>query len=211
MPPPDLIDGEEEYEVEEILQSRRFGRGRKVQYLVKWKGYPESDNQWVDWDDLHADEMIVEFKKKNPAAASHIKAARSQTEFDHQIPMSDNEHSSPPLTVISPADMPPEVRQLFLDWRPTVPSSWTTPPESDCYDLSFILSPYYTQIRRTASFLLSPHPLTGLLYFYDLILLPPALYDMHLVLRYDLSCTIHLYEPLIRLLVVLGEFRFPST
>ena len=45
--------------------------------------------------------------------------------------MSDNEHSSPPLTAISPADMPPEVRQLFLDWRPTVPSSWTTPPGSD--------------------------------------------------------------------------------
>ena len=34
-PPPDLIDGEEEYEIEEILQSRKSGRGRKVQYLVK--------------------------------------------------------------------------------------------------------------------------------------------------------------------------------
>ena len=56
-----------------------------------------------------------------------------------------------------------------------------------------------------------PHPLTGLLYFYDPILLPPVLYDIYLVLRYDLSCTIHIYEALIRLLVVLGEFRFPST
>ena len=130
-PPPDLIDGEEEYEVEEILQSRKSGRGRKVQYLVKWKGYPESDNQWVDWDDLHADEMIADFKKKNPAAVSHIKAAGSQEEFDHRIPMSDNDHSSPPISIISPADMPPEDLRLFLDWRPTVPSSWTTPPESD--------------------------------------------------------------------------------
>jgi hypothetical protein len=41
-PPPDLIDGEEEYEVESILKSRRYGRGRKVQYLVKWKGYTDS-------------------------------------------------------------------------------------------------------------------------------------------------------------------------
>ena len=40
-PPPDLIDGEEEYEIEEILQSRKNGRGCKVQYLVKWKGYPD--------------------------------------------------------------------------------------------------------------------------------------------------------------------------
>ena len=130
-PPPDLIDGEEEYEVEEVLQSRRFGRGRKVQYLVKWKGYPESENQWVDWDDLHADEMIAEFKKKNPAAVSHIKAGGVEARLDNKFPMSNDDHSSTPLAVISPVDMPPEVRQLFLDWRPTVPSSWTTPPESD--------------------------------------------------------------------------------
>ena len=130
-PPPDLIDGEEEYEVEEILQSRRFGKGHKVQYLVKWKGYPESDNQWVDWDNLHADEVIVDFKKKNPAAVSHIKAGWSEAEINSKIPMSNDDHSPAPLTIISPADMPPEVRQLFLDWRPTVPSSWTTPPESE--------------------------------------------------------------------------------
>ena len=130
-PPPDLIDGEEEYEVEEILQSRKFGKGGKVQYLVKWKGYPESENQWVDWDDLHADEVIADFKKKNPAAISHIKAEGSKAGSDSTSPMSNDDHSATPLTVISPADMPPEVRQLFLDWRPTVPSSWTTPPESD--------------------------------------------------------------------------------
>jgi hypothetical protein len=38
-PPPELIDNEEEYKVESILDSRRTGRGRKLQYLVKWKGY----------------------------------------------------------------------------------------------------------------------------------------------------------------------------
>ena len=45
--------------------------------------------------------------------------------------MSDDDYSSPSLTTISGADMPPEVRQLFLNWQPTVPSIWTTPPESD--------------------------------------------------------------------------------
>ena len=43
-PPPDLIDGEEEYEIEEVLQSRRNGRGHKIQYLFKWQGYPDSEN-----------------------------------------------------------------------------------------------------------------------------------------------------------------------
>ena len=116
-PPPDLIDGEEEYEVKEILQSRRFGRGRKVQYLVKWKGYPESENQWVDWDNLHADEVIADFKKKNPKAVSHIKAGGSEAELSNSLPsMSNDDHSSAPLTTISGADMPPEVRELFLNW-----------------------------------------------------------------------------------------------
>ena len=102
-----------------------------MQYLVKWKGYPESDNQWIDWDDLHADELIADFKKKNPAAVSHIKAAGSQEGLDHQTPMSNDDHPSTPIAIISPADMPPEDLRCFLDWRPTVPSSWTTPPESD--------------------------------------------------------------------------------
>ena len=72
-PPPDLINGEEEYEVEEILDSRKHGQGRKVQYLVKWKGYPSSDNQWVNWDDMHADEALAKFRKQRPKAISHIK------------------------------------------------------------------------------------------------------------------------------------------
>ena len=131
-PPPDLIDGEEEYKVEEVLQSQKFRRGRKVQYLVKSKGYPESDNQWVDWDNLHADEVIADFKKKNPDVISHIKEGVVEIdEGNNQSHMSNDDHSPAPLAVISPANMPPEVRQLFLDWQPTVPSSWTTPPESD--------------------------------------------------------------------------------
>jgi hypothetical protein len=38
-PPPDpvLVDGEEEYEVKEIMNSRFFSR--KLQFLVAWKGY----------------------------------------------------------------------------------------------------------------------------------------------------------------------------
>jgi hypothetical protein len=46
-PPPDLIEGEEEYEVDQIMDSRKHGREGALQYLVKWKGYPDSENQWV--------------------------------------------------------------------------------------------------------------------------------------------------------------------
>jgi hypothetical protein len=34
-PPPDLIDGEEEYEVEQLVAHRYHGRSKALQYLVK--------------------------------------------------------------------------------------------------------------------------------------------------------------------------------
>ena len=74
-PPPDLIDDEEEYEVEQVLDSRVRGRNRKVQYLVKWVGYPDSDNQWLDAEQLTADDAIKEFKKRCPDAITHIRRA----------------------------------------------------------------------------------------------------------------------------------------
>jgi hypothetical protein len=75
-PPPDLVDGVEEYEVERVLDSRRYGRGRKLQYLIAWKGYPDSDNQWVNWDDAEgAEDAIWEFKRLNPDREIHIKAS----------------------------------------------------------------------------------------------------------------------------------------
>ncbi len=57
-PPPDIIDGEEEYEVEEIVSDRKTGRSRKQQYLVRWKGYPTSENSWVDAADLNTPELL---------------------------------------------------------------------------------------------------------------------------------------------------------
>jgi hypothetical protein len=80
-PPPDLINGEEEYEVEHILDSRRHGRGRKVQYLVKWKGYPDSENQWVNWNDMNTLELIAEFKSLNPNALTHIRRITDEQEL----------------------------------------------------------------------------------------------------------------------------------
>ena len=63
---------------------------------------------------------------------SHIKVGVNKgMESNDPTPMSNDDHSSALLATILGADLPPEVRELFLNWRPTVPSSWTTPPESD--------------------------------------------------------------------------------
>jgi hypothetical protein len=72
-PTPELIDGEEEYSIEKILDSWHFGRRRRLQYLVKWEGYPDTENMWVDKDDVFADDKVREFKTSNPDAATHIR------------------------------------------------------------------------------------------------------------------------------------------
>jgi hypothetical protein len=76
-PTPELIDGEEEYSVEKILDSRHFGRRRRLQYLVKWEGYPDAENMWVDKDDVFADDKVREFKASNPDAITHIRRTSS--------------------------------------------------------------------------------------------------------------------------------------
>jgi hypothetical protein len=53
-PLPELIGAEEEYEVEAVRSHCRHGCHQKLQYLIKWKGYPESDNTWEPADQVHA-------------------------------------------------------------------------------------------------------------------------------------------------------------
>ena len=53
-PPLDLIDGKEEQEIERIVSHRCYGKAQKLQYLIKWKGFPKSDNEWVDPAHMHA-------------------------------------------------------------------------------------------------------------------------------------------------------------
>ena len=65
-PPPELIDGEEEYEVEEIIRHRYKGRTKRTkEYFVSWKGYPPSENSWVKEQDLHAPELIDEYHRSH--------------------------------------------------------------------------------------------------------------------------------------------------
>ena len=65
-PPPDLIDGEEEYEVERIVNHCHYGRSQRLQYLIKWKGYPESDNTWELADQVHTPDLIKLYHQHSP-------------------------------------------------------------------------------------------------------------------------------------------------
>jgi uncharacterized protein YuzE len=55
-PGPAFPDDEDEYEIEKILDHKDV-RGKR-RYLVHWLGYPTSDDQWVDANDIHAPEIL---------------------------------------------------------------------------------------------------------------------------------------------------------
>ena len=63
-PPPDLVANQEEYEIEKVLDVRHYGRKKTQQNLVKWKGYPDSDNEWVSQKDMSADKAIQEYEER---------------------------------------------------------------------------------------------------------------------------------------------------
>src|SRR5258708_4752600 len=65
-PPPDLIQGTEEYEVEHLVNHRRHGRSRTLQYFMKWKGYPKSDNTWEPAQNIHAPDLLKKYHQRYP-------------------------------------------------------------------------------------------------------------------------------------------------
>src|ERR1700761_2899972 len=69
LPPPEpiTVEGEEEYEVDHIRDSKMFGHTLK--YLVQWKGYGEGEDTWEPARNLvHAPDKVAEFYAENPGA-----------------------------------------------------------------------------------------------------------------------------------------------
>ena len=71
-PPPDLVEGREEFEVEKILDAQyRYKQGtrkRSLHFLVKWKGYHDKDNTWEPLDNVkNSSDLLDEFYAENPS------------------------------------------------------------------------------------------------------------------------------------------------
>ena len=70
-PPPDIIKGEAEWEVDRILDAKMVNR--QLKYLVKWKGWPDSENSWEPKANLgNAKEVLEDFYKENPDATRRL-------------------------------------------------------------------------------------------------------------------------------------------
>jgi len=75
-PPPIVVDGEPEWEVEEILDSR--WHRRRFQFLIKWKDFGREHNSWEVASDVKTPDLVAEYYRKHPAAPRHIR----QADFD---------------------------------------------------------------------------------------------------------------------------------
>jgi len=76
LPPPIVVDRKEEWEVEEILNSRWYWR--RFQFLVKWKGFSREHNFWEVASDVKTLDLVTEYYRKYLAAPRHI----CQTDFN---------------------------------------------------------------------------------------------------------------------------------
>jgi Chromo (CHRromatin Organisation MOdifier) domain len=61
-PQPVVVNGQIEYLVETILDSRMVRN--KTQYLVKWKGYPIYESTWEPEENVQGSEEIKDFQAR---------------------------------------------------------------------------------------------------------------------------------------------------
>lgn len=102
-PPPIVVDEEEEYEVEKVLDSHV--QNKKFEYRIKWKGYPDSDNSWEPLENVkHAKKAIADFHKKHPGAPRPVAASLFLAMNFRSI----NAEFDPP---------PPETLRKVPDWE----------------------------------------------------------------------------------------------
>jgi len=79
-PKPVIIKGEEEFEVEKILNKRMI-RG-KEKFLVRWKGYMAEEDTWENRENLeNAKELVEEFKREY---GEEVKELRQQEQEEEE-------------------------------------------------------------------------------------------------------------------------------
>jgi hypothetical protein len=66
-PTPEIVNDEEgHYKIKAILMAQPMCNRKSTQYLIKWKGYPVSENSWLPEKELtNAKELLSQFKQKH--------------------------------------------------------------------------------------------------------------------------------------------------
>jgi len=87
-PNPVIIEGEEEFEVEKIL-NKRMVRG-KEKFLVRWKGYTAEEDTWESRENLeNAKELVEEFEREYGEEVEELRRQEQEEEekkFSRELP-----------------------------------------------------------------------------------------------------------------------------
>ena len=120
-PPLELIKGEEEYEVEWVLNSRCHGKAKNLQFLIRWKGYSATHNSWEGADGVHALELIEEYFQRKWSA---IRVTVLKGEQESSISTSPSPSPLPSPIYINNTSF------AFMDYAVPFQSHWATTPIS---------------------------------------------------------------------------------
>ena len=80
--PPDLIKGEPEWEVEQILDERTRRSGK--QYLIRWKGYSEAHDSWEPRENINAPLLMAAFEKRRDTQDKESAQEQENTQKEAQ-------------------------------------------------------------------------------------------------------------------------------
>ena len=72
--------------MESILGQRTYGRWKKKQYLVKWKGYSDAHNSWEPAENVNAPELVKEYHGRQPARARETSYKRGRKLYERTMP-----------------------------------------------------------------------------------------------------------------------------
>ena len=122
-PPPDLINDEEQYKVEQIRNHQHHRCSRTLQYLIKWWGYPESDNTWEPADQVYAPDLLWEYHKCWP-----LKSIKGK-------------QKPPAKTAIHTISTSSKLPTIASQWTPLLPCyQFSSPATSQRSSLSSLIS-----------------------------------------------------------------------
>src|SRR5579863_5303118 len=139
-PPPDLMDGQPEWEVEEILQE--WTRCVKKQYLIRWKGYSEAHDSWEPEAYLNAPELLQAFHQCHKKVICALKAvltdcaqgAKAKNELGNPVK---DEKGNPGIAECWPM----HIRSLRMQESEDITSESLPPPSCSSLDRNLLYPP----------------------------------------------------------------------